>query len=249
MISIKTLALSTVAASAIATSAVAQSSSPFSGPSSLADSFISSGPVSSLQILPTAIALGVGIGLDPYEMLDYAVTETIYGGDPRYNDFILFWELSTISFLPTYLQLGYYKQRGDVERVVNSTGTSFNTNGKMKESGAFAGVGVKVPLNQMMGGTTNVAPPPADLGVADEPKTPTLNFAVSLGIGRQHFDAFGGGFSDDQVEGFRRIEAGVDIPIGEDGFYITPGVVNTKYTGSEIRGSNTIAVIRGKFKF
>jgi len=197
---------------------LAQSSAPSSAPSSFAPSSSSAG-----GLLPYYIALGFGRAFGDMSLRDLATVEDLYGGSNRYLDLIAAWRLYETSAMLIFWQLGLYSHTGTVERVVQPGGAVFSTNGNMKETGAFAGIGAKVPISK--------------------DAKHTVYGAASLGYGKRKFDAFLGTFNGTGKGAFVRAEAGVNIDVG-NGFFLTPAVAVTSYNGPVISGGNTVWLLR-----
>ncbi|MDF0602508.1 hypothetical protein P1J78_17355 [Psychromarinibacter sp. C21-152] len=183
--------------------------------------------------VPTGIALGFGLFLNEYSMVDVATRETLFAQSPFYFDLTLYWRFATISALATAFQLGYYNQSGTVERVVQPGGATFATSGDMRDHGVFAGVRTELPLN---------GDPADDTGIK-------LSGALSLGYGWREFDAFGGGFTQEEDGLFWRAEAGLDIPLGDSRAVLNPGLIYTHFGGDDIEAENLVGAMRIRFDF
>jgi len=242
------------ASTALCTPVSAQSTGPFStgpssGPFSFPDASSSSSSAVGFGLLPTSVALGFGLGLSDMELRDELSREVLSGNASRYWDLLIYWRMAQTAAVLSYVQLGYFYHRADVDKVTQPGGTVFNTTGHMTQRGLFLGFALAYYLDNILRGGGEVR---QDIvGMSSRPRA-TANAGLSIGYGWQDFSAFSGSFAQDEQSLFLRAEIGADIPIstGSNSYAIlNPGLVYTVFDGDSITGDNLAAVLRVKFEF
>ncbi len=149
--------------------------------------------------MPYALAIGVGMAIGGYRMKDIATQEVLSGAGAGYWDLTLYWRLAQTATALTLLQMGYFYQNADVEKVTQPGGAEFLTTGSMRERGVFIGIAYSIYLAAFLASSVAVRKNATGLANGNQP---TLNTALSLGYGNQEFSAFGGGFTQDQDDLF-----------------------------------------------